>query len=266
MPVRGARPAALLDDAPLLGQLIAQAWSQGPPRLVRKRDGPLLRLGSRRRRAPLVLLAGAPALGLPDHALLPLRTHRVLAAPLDDAEALGALCEAAEAARDHPDRLALEPLVPAPGGWPWERWSPAPGTALSRRASRLRVLQDIDDYNVQHDVLENHDQRLGHIRHWSRLRVVRGPGGLATAARWLPYETVLPAADLLHVVVGDEVWEIWADVVLDVFDAETRPLAHHWPPRFVTRGGFPTAALPRLRAAGRVVDWVRAAPVTVEEG
>jgi hypothetical protein len=212
------------------------------------------------------MLGGAVALGLRDHALLPLRTHRVLAAPLDDESALVALCEAAEATRDHPDRVALEPRVPAAAAWPWARWSPAPGSALSRRASRLRVLQDIDDYTVQHDVLEHHDQVQGHIRHWSKLRVVRGPAGLATAARWLPYETVLPAADLLHVVVGDEVWEVWTDAVLDVFDAETRPLPHHWPPRFVTRGAFPASALPRLRAAGRVVDWVRAATVTVEEG
>ena len=266
VPVRDGRPAGMDPDAPLLEVLIAAAFSRQPPRLVRKRLGPLLRLGSRRHHAPLALLAGAGALKLDGHAVLPLRRHRLLAAPLDDEAALTALCAAAEAARDQPDRLLLTPLVPATGPWPWAPWAPPPGSPLSRRRDRLRALQDIDDYDVQHEALQLRDEAAGHIRHWSRLRIVRQAAGIATAARWMPFETVLPAADLLHVVVGEEIWEVWTDSVLDVFSAETRPLANHWPPRFVTRGGFPQAALGRLRGTGRLVQWTRAAPVTVEEG
>ncbi len=269
VPVADGSPAGLAPGAPPLPVLLAQAWTGRPPPLLRRRAGPLLRIGSRRHRAPIALLAGPEALGLGGHAVLPLRHHRLLAAPLDDPAALAALCPAAEHAREAPDHVGLEPLVPAPGSpgaWPWTGWAPAPGSPLSRRRARLRTLQDFDDYNVQHDVLERHDQHLGHIRHWSRLRVLRRAGGLATAARWLPFETVLPAADLLHIVLdGDEVWEVWTDAVLDILTAESQPLAHHWPPRFATRGGFPKTAHARLRSAGQLVDWTRAAPVEVEE-
>lgn len=200
--------------------------------------------------------------------LVPLRTHRMLVAPLGDEAALDALCDAAEGAREADDRLLMEPLVASDGPFPWTRWQPPAGTPLAHRVARLRALQDLDDYRLQHDAFVNSDERAGHIRHWSTLKLHRRAGvagGVVSTAIWMPFETVLPAADLVRVVLpGDELWEVWVDEILDIFTAETRPLAHAWPPRFVTRGGFPQAHHARLRGAGTLVGHTRAAVVEVE--
>ena len=126
-------------------------------------------------------------------------------------------------------------------------WRGADDTALRHALATAERDEDIHDHEHGRERWAAADP-LG--RAWPALRPVTGPRGQPlTVTDWPAGPAVLPAADLydLHNAEG-EVIRVWADAILDVFDAVSQPIPHAWPPRFAVAGPLPPAALPRARA------------------
>lgn len=188
--------------------------------------------------------------------VLPLSSARLLVADARNEEGLRSLLSVAEGARDEAGVVCALPHAPIPsepGAFSWGPWRPEAGHPLHGWVRRLGVLQDFLDDRVGVDA-------------WARARPdltpqplkltadPTVPGRVVSVAAWSRRPCSLPAADCFDVCGPDgRVVRVWVDELLDVLNAETRPLPGAWPPRFVAEGGVGPESWKRVLAAGRVL-------------
>jgi hypothetical protein len=172
---------------------------------------------------------------------------------------------------DHPNELlaALDPpaLVPgerrtgcalphqSQGELRWAPWRPPAEHPLHPHQAELELDTDLHDYNLQRASFEMAD-RSG--APWTALRTTEHPsltGRRCSEAGWPLGPVVLPAADRFRVETRQGAYRVWADDILDLLSAHTRPEPGAWPPRFRATEALPEAALRRIRVLGeRVPD------------
>ncbi len=132
----------------------------------------------------------------------------------------------------------------------WAPWRPPADHPIHARQAELELDTDLHEYNLQRASFAMADPSGST---WATLRAVQHPllaGRRCSEAGWPLGPVVLPAADRFRVETPQGAWRVWADDILDLLSAHTRPEPGAWPPRFRATEALPEAALRRIRVLG----------------